>query len=207
MIKFETHGIQPLFPYYMSLFIHVECLNNTIIRIVIDEVVVAFMMSLSCWKDLGSPMLSQSSNMLTAFNGRLFWLHSILPSLEVQLGGKIVAIEVGVVDAPLYYNLLLGWNWMYNMQAVASSLFWVVCFLFNGKIITIDQNSFQNPSVNTWLGTSILIINHSQPTTEYVGVGMYPYLMGNFICPVPILMIGSSLGGALTSLNSVSFRC
>ena len=95
----------------------------------IDEGVVSSVMSLACWNSLGSPMLSKSMNMLTAFDGRSFRLHGILPSLEVQLGGKTVAIEVEVVDAPLDYNLLLGRNWMYNMQVVASSLFQVVCFL------------------------------------------------------------------------------
>ena len=92
-------------------------------RTVIDEGATASVMSLACWKGLGSPTLSQSSNMLTAFDGRSFQPHRIHPFLEVQLGGKIVAIEFEVVDAPLYYNLLLGWNWMYNMQVVASSLF------------------------------------------------------------------------------------
>ena len=110
MIKFETHGIQPRFPYYVSLLIHVECLNNTIMRTIIDECTITSMVSLSCWKGLGSPTLSQSANMLTAFDGRSFWPHNILPSLEVNLGGKTVAIEVEVVDAPLDYNILLGRN-------------------------------------------------------------------------------------------------
>ena len=112
-----------------------------------------------------------------------------------------MSIEVEVVDAPLDYNLLLGRNWMYNMQAVASSLFQVVCFPLDGKIVTIDKKSFQNLSVNPSLGASILIINHSQLEIENVGVGMYPSLMGNFSCPVTVLMIGSSLGGASTSSN------
>ena len=110
MIKFETMGVQPHFPYYVSLLIHVECLNNTIKCTVIDEGVADFMMSLSCWKGLGSPKLSQSATMLRAFDGRSFRLLRILPSLEVQLGGKTIAIEVEVVDAPLDYNILLGRN-------------------------------------------------------------------------------------------------
>ena len=61
--------------------------------------------------------------MLTAFDGRYFRPHDILPSLKVHLGGNTIAIEVKVVDAPLDYNLLLGRNWMYNMQHIASSLF------------------------------------------------------------------------------------
>ena len=89
----------------------------------IDEGTAASMMSLSCWKGLGSPQSSQSTTMLTAFNGRSFRPHMILPSLKVQLGGKTVAIEVEVVDAPLDYDILLGRNWMYSMQAIAYSLF------------------------------------------------------------------------------------
>ena len=63
------------------------------------------MMSLSCWKGLGSPELSQSATMLIAFDGRSFQPHRILPSLKVQLGGKTIVIEFEVVDAPLDYNL------------------------------------------------------------------------------------------------------
>ena len=119
VIKFENHGFQPLFPYYVSLLVHAECVNNTIKCTVIDEGAAASVMSLSCWKGLGSPTLSKLGNMLTAFDGRSFQLHDILPSLEVQLGGKTIAIEVEVVDVPLDYNLLLGRNWIYNMQEVA----------------------------------------------------------------------------------------
>ena len=101
---------------------------------------VASVMSLSCWKGLGSPELSQSTTMLIDLDGISFQMHGILPSLKVQLGGKTVAIEVEVVDAPLDYNLLLGRNWMYSMQAVASSLFLVVFFPFNGKIVTMIRH-------------------------------------------------------------------
>ena len=111
-----------------------------------------------------------------------------------------------MVDVPLDYNLLLGRNWMYSMQAVASSLFRLVCFPFNGKIVTIDHMSFHNPNINASLRTSILIIDHSQLATGSVGVDMYPSLMGTFSCPTPVLMIGSSFGGASSSLNLVSFR-
>ena len=99
--------------------------------------------------------------MLTAFDDRLFRPHGILPSLKVRLGGKTVAIKVKVVDAPLDYNLLLGINWMYSMQDVASSLFHVVCFPFNGKIVMIDQMSFKNLSFTASLRASIPIVEHS----------------------------------------------
>ena len=69
-----------------------------------------------------------------------------------------------------------------------------------------DQNSFHNPSVNASSAASILIIDHSQPTTRSVAVGMYPSIMGTFSFPVPVPMIGSSFCGASSSSNSVSFH-
>ena len=110
----------------MSLLVHVECLNMIVKRTVIDEGTVASVMSLSCWNGLGYPELPKSVTMLTMFDGRSFRPHGILPSLKVHLGGNTIAIEVEVVDALLDYNLLLGRNWMYSMQAIASSLFQVV---------------------------------------------------------------------------------
>ena len=110
MIKFENVEVHPHFPYHVALLVHVECINNTIKCIVIDEGFAASVMSLACWKVLGFPMLSRSGIMLTHFDGIYFRPHGILPSLEVQFGGKTVSIEVEVVDAPLDYNHLLGHN-------------------------------------------------------------------------------------------------
>ena len=64
-------------------------------------------------------------------------------------------LEVEVVDAPVDYNVLLGRNWMYSMQAIDSSLFQVVFFPFNGNIVMIDQMSFKNLSVTASLGVSL----------------------------------------------------
>ena len=111
-----------------------------------------------------------------------------------------------MVDAPLDYNLLLGRNWMYSMQAIASSLFHIVCFPHNEKIVMIDQMTFKNSPITASSGTYISVIEHSQLATGSVGVGMYPSLMGSFSCLAPILMIGSSFSEALTSMRSVYFR-
>ena len=59
VIKFETAGHQPRFPYYVSLLVHVECLNMIVKCTVIDEGAAASVMSLSYWKGLGSPELSK----------------------------------------------------------------------------------------------------------------------------------------------------
>ena len=133
VIKFETMRIQPHLPYYVSLLIHVECLNMTIKSTVIDEGTVAYVMYLSCWKGLGSPELSKLATMLTTFDGRSFRPHGILPSLKVCLGGKTVAIEVEVVDAPLNYNLLLGRNWMYICKSLLLPYFALYVFHSIGR--------------------------------------------------------------------------
>ena len=65
--------------------------------------------------------------------------------------------------------------------------------------------AFKNSPITASLGTSVPVVEHSQPATGSVGVGMYPSLMGSFSCPAPILMIGSSSDEALTSTRSVSF--
>jgi hypothetical protein len=96
------------------------------------------MMSLTYWKSIGPPTLSQSLNMLTTFDGRYFCPHDILPTFLVQLGGKTMEVDVEVVDAPLDYKLLLGCNWTYAMTAVVSSVFHTLCFPHVGKIVTID---------------------------------------------------------------------
>ena len=48
MVIFETHEVQHLFPYHVDFQVHVECLNNTIKHIVVDECTVTSMMSLAC---------------------------------------------------------------------------------------------------------------------------------------------------------------
>ena len=64
--------------------------------------------------------------MLNSFDGHGFQPYGLFPSLQVELGGKLVSIHIEVVEAPLDYNILLGWNWFYVMQVVFSSIFRVV---------------------------------------------------------------------------------
>jgi hypothetical protein len=38
----------------------------------------------------------------------------------LELKGKVVSIDIEVVDAPLDYNLFLGHSWLYAMTIIAS---------------------------------------------------------------------------------------
>ena len=50
-----------------------------------------------------------------------------------------------VVQGPLDFNLLLGHDYVYAMKAVVSTLFQVMYFPHDGKIVTVDQLSFVKP--------------------------------------------------------------
>ena len=47
VIIFETHEVQPHFPYHVGFLVHVECVNNMIKCIVINDSDAAYVMSLA----------------------------------------------------------------------------------------------------------------------------------------------------------------
>jgi hypothetical protein len=101
------------------------------------------------------------------------------------LEGKLVCVEVEVVDAPLDYNLFLGRSWTYLMHAMLTTVFWVLVFPHEGQIMTNDQLSFSHPIPS--LGTSTIpIIDNPQPNTTNLGVVLCPSLMGIFYYLPPI---------------------
>ena len=75
-----------------------------------DEGASTSVMSLSCWRAIGSPEINRSPATLKDFDGRGFQPYGLLPSIHVELGGKLVSIHIEVIGAPLDYNLLLGCN-------------------------------------------------------------------------------------------------
>jgi len=108
LITFDLENHVPRLPHQIAFLIQVIINSKTIHRTIIDEGTSTCIMSISCWKAIGSPTLSQSPNTLEAFDGRDFHPYGILPCLPITLEGKMVEVEVEVVDANLTYNLLLG---------------------------------------------------------------------------------------------------
>ena len=108
MVKFHLFDVKICVPYHVAFSIYVIHGGNTIGRAVVDEGASTCVMSLTYWKAFGSPELVPSNTLLTAFDRRSFRLHGILPSFEIKLAGKVVSVEVEVIDAPLDYNILLG---------------------------------------------------------------------------------------------------
>ena len=60
---------------------------------------------------------------LKAFDRHSFPPHGLIMACPIELGGKIVHVDVEVVDAPIDYNLLLGHSWIHAMTAIVSSVF------------------------------------------------------------------------------------
>ena len=74
---------------------------------------------------------------MTPFDGHSHKPHGIISTLPICVGGKVVNIEVEVIDANLDYNLLLGRNWVYEMDVIVSTLFCVICFPYEGKSLRL----------------------------------------------------------------------
>jgi hypothetical protein len=79
LLSLTSQDVKPHLPYHVAFQIHVEYTKYTIKHTVIDEGVATCVMSLTCWKSIGSLTLSQSMTMLTAFDGRSFRPHKFFP--------------------------------------------------------------------------------------------------------------------------------
>jgi hypothetical protein len=98
--------------------------------------------------------------------------------------GKTVELEVEVVDANLNYNLLLGRSWTHAMFCVVSSLFRVLRFPHEGKIVTVDQLSFFSSGSSNG---NVPYVGNTEIPYESVGAGLFKdsALMGTFSLPPP----------------------
>jgi hypothetical protein len=92
-----------------------------------------------------------------------------------------------VVDAPLYYNLLLGRSWFYAMTVISLSVFRCVQFPHQGNIVTIDQLDFCTPDAHAPATNNIPFLGDHKITYESVRVGLLKYstLMGTLPTPLP----------------------
>jgi len=55
-------------------------------------------------------------------------MQGLFKNVPVSLAGKNVFIDTEVVDAQLYYNIILGCIYMYVMKAVAYTIFYLIMF-------------------------------------------------------------------------------
>ena len=62
----------------------------------------------------------------------------ILAQTRIRLGGKTILVDFMVIEDPLEFNMLLGRDYVYAMQAMVSTFFRVVYFNHGEEIVTID---------------------------------------------------------------------
>jgi hypothetical protein len=91
---------------------------------------------------------------------------------------------VEVFDTPLDYNLLLGRSWVDSMRVFMSTLFRVLHFPHQGKVVMVDQLAFFNSNTRT---SNVPFIENTPTGYENVGVGILKdsSLMGTFPIPPP----------------------
>ena len=127
-----------------------------------------------------------SPSVLTSFDGRSYRPHGIMLAFPVSLGVKTVTVEVEVVDAKIDYNLLLGRSWSYAMMAIVYSVFQVIRFPHEEKIVTIDQLYYCKYSASDSSRPDVPLIDRTKRASEGVDVGLYLSLMGTFQSPAPV---------------------
>jgi len=93
----ENHVLH--LPHQIAFLIQVIINKNTIYWTIIDGGASTCIMSAACWKAIGSLALNQSTNTLEAFDGHDSRPFGVLPNLSITLEGKIVQVEVEIVDA------------------------------------------------------------------------------------------------------------
>jgi hypothetical protein len=112
--------------HHLAFQIQILVGGKNIHRTILDEGASTCVMSLSCWRALGSPKFNQYPTTLKSFDGCGFHTHIILQCFIVTLKGKTVSVDIEVVDTTLDYNFLLGHSWLYAMLVVASTVFHIL---------------------------------------------------------------------------------
>jgi hypothetical protein len=160
----------PRLPSHIPFQITVQVCGRDVPQTLIDEGASISILSSVAWHALGCPQLAPVTQNLLAFNRRTSQPLGTLPQFPVTLGGKTVFIDVMVVRDPLDFTLLLGRDYVYAMKAIVSTLFHVISFPHDGRIVTIDQLSFIGPDWITSLNGSYMQTVSPLPHVNYVAL-------------------------------------
>jgi hypothetical protein len=128
---------------------------------------------------------------LRAYDGRPSFPEVLFQNVPVVLGGKIVLIDIKVIDAPIDYNILFVHSYMYAMKVIASSVFRTMMFPHNGKIITIDQVSNYEPNPSSNIDNILPFIHTNLDAYPLIDMGPIifkdPSLLGTYHKAPPLL--------------------
>jgi hypothetical protein len=105
--------------------------------------------------------------------------------------GKTILIDIEVIDTPLDYNIFFGCSYMYAMKVVASSMFRMMMFPHNGKIITIDQVSHYDPNPSSNIDNILPLVNTNPDAYPLIEMGPRifkdPSLLGTYHGAPPLI--------------------
>jgi hypothetical protein len=128
----------PRLPSHIPFKVAVQVCGQAVPQTLIYEGSSISILSSIAWQALGYPKLVSVTQTLFSFNKRTSHPLGILPRFPITLGGKTIFVDVMVVQDPLDFNLLLGCDYVYAMKAILSTLFHVISFPHNGRMVTID---------------------------------------------------------------------
>jgi hypothetical protein len=158
----------PHLPSHIPFQITVQVCGRDVPQMLIDEGASVSILSSFAWQALGCPHLAPVTHNLLAFNRRTSQPLGTLPQFPVTLGGKTVFIDVMVVQDPLDFALLLGQDYVYAMKDIVSTFFHVISFPHDGRVVTIDQLSFIDPTCITSINGSYMQTVSPPPQVNYV---------------------------------------
>jgi hypothetical protein len=201
----------PRLPSYMPFHITVQVCGRDVPQTLIDEGSSVSILSSIAWQALGCPPLAPVTQNLLAFNRRTSQPLGILHQFPVTLGGKTIFIDVMVVQDPLNFSLLLGRDYVYAMKAIVSTLFRVIYFPHDGRVVTVDQLSFIDPAWIASLNGSCMQTVSPPPQVNYVALSP---MASTFDDLDPVVdMVVSSIGlleldlfTPIATLDMVSFQ-
>jgi hypothetical protein len=201
----------PRLPSYIPFQITVQVCGRDVTKTLIDEGSSVSILSSIAWQALGCPSLVPVTQNLLAFNRRTSQPLGTLPQFPITLGGKTVFIDVMVVQDPLDFSLLLGRDYVYAMKAIVSTLFRVISFPHDGRVVTVDQLSFIDPTWIASLNGSCMQTVSPPPQVNYVALSPMASTSDD-LDPVVDMVISSigllepDLFTPVTTLDMVSFQ-
>jgi hypothetical protein len=136
---------RPCLPSHIPFQITIQVCGRDIPHTLIDEGSSVSILSSISWQALGYPPLVSITQNLLAFKRRTSQPLGTLPQFPITLGGKTVFIDVMVVQDPLDFALLLGQYYIYAMKSIVSTLFRVISFPHDGRVVIVDQLSLIDP--------------------------------------------------------------
>jgi hypothetical protein len=160
----------PRLPSHFPFQITVQVCGWDVPQTLIDEGASVSILSSFSWQALGCPPLASVTQNLLAFNRITSQPLGTLPQFPVTLGGKIVFIDVMVVQDPLDFTLLLGRDYVDAMKSIVSTLFHVIYFPHDGRVVTVDQLSFIDPDWIASLNGSYMQTVSLPPQVNYVAL-------------------------------------